>query len=513
MAITKPQLKTLIPSAETTKTMLTALSISSLFALPFAWTHREANLLCRGSIALSSYCWLWIESEQRKAAREAREREEKAKQEAKEREEKAKQDKIDQLDEQRRFIEQQIRELEDYRQTLELDRKATQLELIEEKQRIEREFDLRQAEWQARLDNLEMENLELSSPIGYSDPDIRLRRVLSVFRVNEIAARWVPGKPPQDLVTSEVYWLALNDPSDLDKALKMSDQVAHELGSGTVKIEALRGMLRVTWTKQGKPASQEKADRHAAIERNAYPLADLKYEASGIILAGNSGAGKTSVALKCLGILTEDEPKEIVALDIHARKNHWHEHGIPTLYRADDIMAALVAINTELTRRSEQGIDSPELIVVLDEIGALKARIKQDYPDPKEARQAIYWIDSTLLRLGAEGRKFGVCLVAINQSKNVSQMGIDGQNRNNYLLILLNAAARDYTNTAGWGNDDPRTQYLNEKAYCAMVSGCTSDRVLAHPTHGNYAKYKKEGLEPIGLQPISAVIQVRMTTK
>lgn len=227
-----------------------------------------------------------------------------------------------------------------------------------------------------------------------------------------------------------------------------------------------------------------------------YSWDDAKTEASGFVICGNTGAAKTATALWLLGLLTEDKPKQVLILDVHAQMNGWNQHGLYTLHRQQDVIQGLQASLNELIRRKENGINYPELIVVFDEIAATRMNC--------EDKEEKAFVDSTMLLLGAEGRKFGIILIAINQSKNTSALGIDAQNRNNYFLVLLCAAARDWAEHS-WGKVDDRTQYVNKKAYSCVVSGCVSDQVAFHPTHGDYKRFQKQGLAPKNLKPINAI--------
>lgn len=233
-----------------------------------------------------------------------------------------------------------------------------------------------------------------------------------------------------------------------------------------------------------------------------YDWNDLEDEASGIIIAGNTGAVKSGVALWCAGKLTERSPKQVIALDVHAKKNYWHTQNIPTIHQQSKVIRALEFLLDELNRRKETGDEQPELVVIIDEIGSLRANCE----DKDEEK----WVLKALLLLGAEGRKFGLFAIIINQSKNVEALGIDGQNRNNYALLLLCAAARDYRRQAGWGDEDLRTQYLEEKAYSCLMSGSIQNQVAKHPTHGEYKKFVKKGLPPKQMLPVN---QVPLTIK
>ena len=110
-------------------------------------------------------------------------------------------------------------------------------------------------------------------------------------------------------------------------------------------------------------------------ELDFYDWRDLADDAVGIIIAGNSGSGKTSVAVWVAGWLTKDEPAQILALDPHANVNVlWGQLGIHTISDFKLIEKQLsILINLLDERRSltkEQLDNEPAIIVFADEINA-----------------------------------------------------------------------------------------------------------------------------------------------
>jgi energy-coupling factor transporter ATP-binding protein EcfA2 len=230
-----------------------------------------------------------------------------------------------------------------------------------------------------------------------------------------------------------------------------------------------------------------------------YDWNDLIDEGVGFIIAGNSGAGKSSAALWLAGLLTQDEPARVLVLDPHWN-DLWKEKGLPSIGAISEIEEQIQSLLSELDERcARKGRGEPigeNRIIITDEVNACLSR----FSDPS-------LIQDALLRLGSEGRKFGLILIAINQSANVLDMGISGAMRSNYILILLGAGARARAKQAGKEFKDA----LKGVAYPCMVSGSIEDAIASHPTHGTYRKFKKKGNRPLGLLPIHQIKQAEGT--
>lgn len=225
-----------------------------------------------------------------------------------------------------------------------------------------------------------------------------------------------------------------------------------------------------------------------------YNWDNLADDAVGIILVGNSGSGKTSSACKVAELLTKNNPAHVVALDPHYNDT-WELAGIESIGNIQMIETAIIWLVDELDRRRERkGLKQPlgpDYIIFVDEINSAL----EQFDEPKK-------LSIALKRLGSEGRKFGLSLIAINQSSNVDDIGISKPYRNNYLIIALNASARQLAEST-WGKDDQRSQIIENTPYSCMISGCISPQIARHLSHSNYPRYQKKGLPPIGLKPIN----------
>ncbi|MGB2926401.1 MAG: hypothetical protein WBB82_13950, partial [Limnothrix sp.] len=145
------------------------------------------------------------------------------------------------------------------------------------------------------------------------------------------------------------------------------------------------------------PVTEIKELTQLQPQLSLYPWIQLEDEAVGIIIAGNSGFGKTSVAAYLLGLFTQRQPKPLLVLDPHYNKI-WKQLGLSSIGKIPDIERLLKKLVQELDQRYELMGEGKEdfvpLIVVLDELG----KCQKQFQDPK-------FIEEAIARLGSEGRK------------------------------------------------------------------------------------------------------------
>jgi hypothetical protein len=229
-----------------------------------------------------------------------------------------------------------------------------------------------------------------------------------------------------------------------------------------------------------------------------YAWERLLWEAVGIIIAGNSGAGKTSVACFLLGLLTQDSPKKIIVCDPHFNKI-WQQLGLTSIGRIRDIERQLIEYVEEMDRRYDALADGADpaqfepMVIVLDELGKCQSK----FVDPS-------FIETAIARLGCEGRKVGMTAIIICHSQNVEDMGISKKLRNNFVLILLGASALDQCEMK-WKSGDEKRLFIESQAYPCLVSGSVRDCPALHPTHHQYQQYKIQGNQPLNLLPINQI--------
>ena len=231
-----------------------------------------------------------------------------------------------------------------------------------------------------------------------------------------------------------------------------------------------------------------------------YNWDDLADEASGILVGGNSGSAKTSLAAGFIvGKLTAVTPAEVIVLDIHQQKNIiWQQMGFPRIESdVQVIYQVLCWLIEEIERRKHQ--DGHPIIVCLDEINDTLSELEQlDTISPLPGKQKRRNTFIYAIRKLSNARKFDICLLGLMQSHNTEAIGIDGKFRNNFLLILCGASARGEIDNK-WKHDDPRFLHIKDTAYSAVISGSNPLQIAEHPTHKHHAQYKKKGNAPANL--------------
>lgn len=223
-----------------------------------------------------------------------------------------------------------------------------------------------------------------------------------------------------------------------------------------------------------------------------YNWDNIVKEAVGIIVAGNSGSAKTCLTTWLLGKLTQSNPAQVIILDPHANRNPlWEELGLATVSDFDLIEKQLVKLEELLDSRRNQPTNGDTVITVTEELGAC---IKK-FSDPNR-------VQTTLERLGSEGRKYGLVLISVNTSANSFDIGISAQNRNNFVTILCRASARHFAEN-NWKKQDERQAWVRDTAYPTVVTGAVPGCVAVHPTHGHHQEFAILGKEPKGILPVN----------
>jgi hypothetical protein len=231
-----------------------------------------------------------------------------------------------------------------------------------------------------------------------------------------------------------------------------------------------------------------------------YNWENLADEACGILVGGNSGSAKTSLAAGFIvGKLTAVTPAEVIVLDIHQRKNIiWKQMGFPRVESdVETIFEVMKWLINEIERRKYE--DGHPLIVCLDEINDTLSELEhldlvKPLPGKEKRRNTFIYA----IRKLSNARKFDICLTGFMQSHNTEAIGIDAKFRNNFLLILCGASARGEIQNV-WKHDTPGFQYIKNAAYPAVISGSNPLQIAEHPTHKHHAQYKKKGNAPANL--------------
>ena len=215
-------------------------------------------------------------------------------------------------------------------------------------------------------------------------------------------------------------------------------------------------------------------------DEKLYNWNDLADASSGLIIAGQTGYGKSTSAIAAIIELTKNNPAHVVVFDKHAKRNRWHEFGLEPIHKIEDIEAGILAMGDELIARQKRDENGPPIIVVIDELIAAK----KQFADWKAVNEIIE-------NLLVEGRKFDMTAILLTQSMNCSAIGLDASIRANAFWILLGELA-----TRQFKKDSPEYDFLSQQAYPCAVSGCITPKLAIHLTHGHHETFKKKDNPP-----------------
>lgn len=268
----------------------------------------------------------------------------------------------------------------------------------------------------------------------------------------------------------------------LEKLQKWGEDYRH-----ATNHESIKGYAQHLNTSFAPPRREIAIAQPEIVESpNYYQWENIADEAVGFLICGNSGSAKSSLATWLAGHLSKSQPMGVIALDPHFN-DCWKLAGITSIGKIEQIEASLNWLLSELDARCERkGNKQPlgdHLFIICDELNAALERFKD--------RKIV---ESTLRRLGSEGRKFGLTFCGLNQSSNAAAIGIDAKYRSNYALILLGQSARTHPQLG---------KHLADIAYPCLLDGSIAPSLAKHPTHGDYSTFKKSGNAPKNLMQIN----------
>ncbi|NEP00880.1 MAG: hypothetical protein F6K58_19885 [Symploca sp. SIO2E9] len=202
-----------------------------------------------------------------------------------------------------------------------------------------------------------------------------------------------------------------------------------------------------------------------------FPVEKIVNESKGIMIAGDMGSAKTSVAI----YLANHFPNHrIIVLDPHDDdEKNWGN--IERYTSLDDIFAVMSTLITLLDQK-----DKSPVFILCDEW----LEIRTDRRNKKGEYEGI--ADDFIRLFSTKSRKFNKVALFILHSHNCEAAGVDGNLRENYQIIYLGNIARRFH------------QNLKECAYPCVLGGVQYE----HPTHGHHSTFRPKGNIPRGLRPL-----------
>lgn len=266
--------------------------------------------------------------------------------------------------------------------------------------------------------------------------------------------------------------LAIN--SQWEKAMILSEHGLEEL------YKKLHPKAAREWQEQEAELLEELPALEPGTDESLYDWNDLADASSGLIIAGQTGYGKSTSAIAAIIELTKSNPAHVVVYDKHAKRNRWHEFGLNAIHRIEEIEAGILAMGEELKARNGRDENGPPITIVIDELIAAK----KQFADWKAVNEVI---ENLLI----EGRKFDMTAILLTQSMNCAAIGLDSAIRANAFWIVLGELA-----TRQFRKNTPEYDFLSQQAYPCCVSGCVTPKPAIHLTHGHHETFKKKNNPP-----------------
>ncbi|MEC4807270.1 MAG: hypothetical protein SAJ12_22430 [Jaaginema sp. PMC 1079.18] len=380
-----------------------------------------------------------------------------------------------------------------------------------------------QAQYEAQISQLRAEIAALNAP--QLDPGALSRNnncnkvIQYIWRQHDIILDW--RETVSDPVSRiETYVGQLRNPGDIrklrdDKLLWELEALLNVVDDGLITVSQVGANVAIAYA-VGKDSRETQAKKRKAQRASLYTIEQTVSRSLGYFIAGESGSGKTAIASYLAYYLATKTPtqqeKRIlksregaigIVLDVH-NNPVWQEVGLPVVYEPLKILDYALKIKDEYRQR-KAGKKGDRLIIFVDEFEELLNEVESSFDEVKEGKHAAKTIADTVRMLGSGGRKFALNIIVMNQSWNCTAIKLDGNHRNNFIGIALNANAINYINQKCGSNsyEKLRDWALIERKdkYKAITFGAVSPRPLLHPTHHDYPKIE-DGQLPQNLQPI-----------
>ncbi len=218
----------------------------------------------------------------------------------------------------------------------------------------------------------------------------------------------------------------------------LTEEVALALGTASARLTRLNGILSLEIPRRDARVvslreldAQMQRDEHLRRVLASAGTAILGLDADGVplllrlsspevahvLIAGTTGSGKTELARTILASLARHQKPRDLQLALFDPKAHGLEpfaatpHLLfPIVHTADETLARMRYLVSEMERREGRGVNRPRIVVVVDEL----ADWMQTCGGELEAR---------LTRLVQRGRSAGVSVIACTQKPTVRAVG------------------------------------------------------------------------------------------
>lgn len=214
------------------------------------------------------------------------------------------------------------------------------------------------------------------------------------------------------------YGVRLDDPMQLDKALKLAEPMALSAGTKAVMASRTNGLVsyqiqlpKIYWQFYTR---QDVKGLEVGLAEQRKPVSFSFDDAPHALFAGTSGSGKTEAVKSAMVALVEVyKPNELqfVVIDTNRELDDFNNVSHLAIPIADEMRqaeSALMYANSELAHRKSENIkDCSKLVIVIDEVA--------DLTDSQKNVEA-------LKQLAKQGRKYQIHLLIGNQKPSQKQL-------------------------------------------------------------------------------------------
>lgn len=351
-----------------------------------------------------------------------------------------------------------------------------------------------------------------------------LSELFGKIKLESLEPKWVFSKVLSSLAALSVLSSSFGSGVEMPKPLKMgllagaatlglgasykSRNLERDLKLREIRmLEGLEGhnravevfyqsMLSPTIVRDALKVKQEEDELKELIETfEGFDWLDWLAGSTSVMLLGNAGSAKTTLARWLLGIFPE--PYQLVILDIHNKESDYPEsvrkYIISDLDKIIAYMQWFIQVETpRRLKRFKDGQQNTMLINYLEEVGNLVLML--DDEDQKNiVKKFITSVIST--------RKLNCFNLGVNQVGNVKGNGLAGLGDvlQSYSQVVLGKNAIKWART--YGVSKLARQLLTPKKYNCLVD---NEYVVKHPTHGDYEKVKR-GQPPKNLKDFTCL--------
>ncbi|MGK7903869.1 MAG: hypothetical protein AB4352_21180 [Hormoscilla sp.] len=223
-------------------------------------------------------------------------------------------------------------------------------------------------------------------------------------------------------------------------------------------------------------------------ELHEFPAQEIMASNQGILIVGNQGAAKSSLARYLISNFLKDAA--VIVFDPHNDPNaDWG--GAYRIVSMENIFAQMQILMTSIEER-----DTSPIIIICDDWIQIRCH------DLNLSGKTKGLADKFIKLFSVACRKFNKAVIFIMHSPNVKEAGIDSYLRCNYSIIYLGKMIYNCQDIKKY-----MPQSLQKVAYPCVFESVQ----YRHPTHGHHVVFRPQGMVPRNIEPVrSAPITIEL---